>query len=308
MLDNDSPAPVAGTGVLDDPLLHEQLRAGRRLRSPDARLLTLLADHDALTTSQLQRLTGAPERTVQHRLNGLYRSGLICRARPAVTRGTSPYVCWLTGFGRAAAGQPIATGDGDRTEARTCAIAVLNECWLTLRDCRRADGIRLTDWRRTPDGLSYHDATRTRRLGVDAMFTATVERDGVTSAVSAVVRLDRRELPTTRMAAPLAAFARYLGDEQWRNNALPTPPVLLVLTHSPWRAERWLTSARELVIDTEHSTTQIVDSLKHRFAVAVQGMPSAAPASEPIWRRNLDDMRKRMVDVLADAAETEAHR
>ncbi len=54
----------------------------RTLRQADRRLLGLLGAHEALTSGQLVRLTGLPERTVQHRLGLLYRAGLLHRVRP----------------------------------------------------------------------------------------------------------------------------------------------------------------------------------------------------------------------------------
>jgi len=57
-------------------------RSARVLLPSDERLLGLLGEHGVLTTSQLVRLTGFPERTVQHRLGRLEAAVRGARSGP----------------------------------------------------------------------------------------------------------------------------------------------------------------------------------------------------------------------------------
>ena len=101
------------------------------LRAVDEVVLALLGTHEVLTSGQLVRLTGLPERTVQHHLGLLYRAGLVNRVRPPREVGTSPYHCWLTTFGAAAIGaeKPGARSDDP---AGVQATAALSELWLAV--------------------------------------------------------------------------------------------------------------------------------------------------------------------------------
>jgi DNA-binding transcriptional ArsR family regulator len=144
-----------------------------QLRAVDGRLLALLGVHEVLTTSQFVRLTGVPDRTVQHRLGVLYRAGLLSRYRPRAAVGTSPYHVWLTALGAEATGTgPPEPWNEDLACVRT--VAALSELWLGLRDHGPEVGLTLTGWRRLTDGLSYADP-RTgadRRLAADAELSA----------------------------------------------------------------------------------------------------------------------------------------
>ncbi|MDA8399861.1 MAG: hypothetical protein M0008_07425 [Actinomycetota bacterium] len=66
--------------------------AERDLRGPvDEVVLALFAAHEVLASSQVVRLTGLPERTVQHRLGLLGRAGLLKPDPPPRAVGTSSY-------------------------------------------------------------------------------------------------------------------------------------------------------------------------------------------------------------------------
>lgn len=54
-------------------------------------VLALFAAHEVLASSQVVRLTGLPERTVQHRLGLLGRAGLLKPDPPPRAVGTSSY-------------------------------------------------------------------------------------------------------------------------------------------------------------------------------------------------------------------------
>jgi DNA-binding transcriptional ArsR family regulator len=78
------PYPPSAAGSESAPAL-------RVLRPTERQVLVLLGAHEVLTSGQLVRLTGLPERTVQHRLGLLYRAGLVNRVRPPREIGTSPH-------------------------------------------------------------------------------------------------------------------------------------------------------------------------------------------------------------------------
>lgn len=126
------------------------------LSSTDQRLLGLLGEHVVLTTGQLVRLTGLPERTVQHRLGRLDRTALLNRHRPQVPVGTAPYHAWLTGFGATAIG-PDLPEPWCEERAGVQATAALSELWLGVRDRGPESGLHLAGWRRLRDGLTWRD-------------------------------------------------------------------------------------------------------------------------------------------------------
>jgi len=103
----------------------------RVLRPTGRQLVALLGNHEVLTSDLLVRLTGLPERTVQHHLGLLYRAGLTNRVRPPREGGTSPYHYRLTAFGAAAFG---AEKPGARSDdlAGVQATAALSELWLLV--------------------------------------------------------------------------------------------------------------------------------------------------------------------------------
>ena len=139
------PAPAAGSEA-DPPV--------RVLRPTGRQLVALLGTHEVLTSGQLVRLTGLPERTVQRHLGLLYRAGLVNRVRPPREVGTSPYHYWLTAFGAAFIG---VEKPGPRSDdlAGVQATAALSELWLAVRDRGKGVGLELRCWRRLPSGLPY---------------------------------------------------------------------------------------------------------------------------------------------------------
>jgi len=139
--------PPSAAGSESEPPL-------RVLRPTERQLVFLLGNHEVLTSGQLVRLTGLPERTVRHHLDLLYRAGLVNRVRPPREIGTSPYHCWLTAFGAMAVGaeKPGARSDDP---AGVQATAALSELWLSVRDRGKGVGFDLVGW--LPFGLSYQD-------------------------------------------------------------------------------------------------------------------------------------------------------
>jgi len=121
-----------------------------RPRRSDERLLALLGEHQVLTTSQLVRLTGVPERTAQHRLGTLCRAGLVSRYRPRAVVGTCPYHWWLTPFGATAIGAKPPEPWSDRL-ACVRTVAALSDLWLGIEDHGLAAGLSLTGRWRLPE-------------------------------------------------------------------------------------------------------------------------------------------------------------
>ena len=86
----------------------------------------MLGVHGVLTSGQLVRLTGLPERTLQRCLWRLHQAGLIGRFRPPRQVGTSPYHCWPTAFGAAAVGAEPPT-PWNEDPGGTQAVAALSD-------------------------------------------------------------------------------------------------------------------------------------------------------------------------------------
>ncbi|MHB1783938.1 MAG: replication-relaxation family protein [Acidimicrobiales bacterium] len=199
----------------------------------DGRLLDLLGEHEVLTTSQLVRLTGLPERTIQHRLGRLDRAGLLNRLRPQVPMGTARYHCWLTAFGaRAIGAAPPEPWRQDPTGLR--AVAALSELWLGVRHRGPEAGLRLESWRRLPSGVPWLDPRTgtVRELPVEAELQVSVDGELITALVLA---RDEQILPA-RLVALLGRFAGYVATLP----AAGSPPVLLVLA----RTERLASTVR----------------------------------------------------------------
>ncbi len=237
-----------------------------------------------LTTGQLVRLTGTPERTVQHRLHVLYRAGLVSRSRPRATVGTSPYHWWLTAFGAEAVGTGASEPwNEDLASVRT--VAALSELWLGLRDCGPAVGLTLTGWRRLPDGLSYPDprSGADRRLAADAELSARV--GGIDVRALLFARVDR--IPRARLGPVLARWVAYLAARASAN----LPAGALVLTRTARQ--------RAQVLDAARGSAGAGD----KVAVAAVEPDTGVLATDALWRVPADDHDRRLVDVLAELAE-----
>ena len=198
------PAPPSAAGSESAPPL-------RVLRPAGSQLVALLGTHEVLTSGQLVRLTGLPERTVQHHFGLLYRAGLVNRVRPRREVGTSPYHCWLTAFGAMAVG---AEKPGARSDdlVGVQATAALSELWLSVCDRGKGVGLELRGWRRLPSGLPYQDPhTGTiRELPAEAeLIVMPGPPAGREMRLLVVPRTER--VPAPRLAAVLARFACFLA-------------------------------------------------------------------------------------------------
>ncbi len=261
---------------------------GYRPREADRHLLTLLCEHQVLTTAQLVRLARMPERTVQHRLGVLYRAGLLSRYRPRAAVGTSPYHGWLTAVGADAIGTgPPEPWSEDLASVRT--VAALSELWLDLRDHGPEVGLTLTGWRRLPDGLSYADP-RTgadRRLGADAELGARL--GGIDVRALLFARIDR--IPRARLGPVVTRWSAHLAAA-----ASTTSPGLLIAVLVLTRTERQRMTVLEAASGVSGATERVAGGAAEPSAGAL--------ARDAVWRTAADPHDRRLADVLAHAAET----
>ncbi len=254
-----------------------------RPRAVDRHLLTLLGEHQVLTTGQLVRLAGMPERTVQHRLGVLYQAGLVGRSRPRAAVGTSPYHVWLTAFGAEAVGAgPPEPWSEDPGGVRT--VAALSELWLGLRDHGPAAGLTLAGWRRLPDGFSYRDphSGADRRLAADAELR--VRFGAVELRALVFARVDR--IPRARLGPVLARWAAYLAAPA----SASSPTGALVLTRTARQRAQVLGVAPD------------VAGVGDKVAVAAVEPDAGVLATEALWRMPADEHDRRLVEVLGEVA------
>jgi hypothetical protein len=255
--------------------------ARKVLRTPDRHLLALLGTHGVLTTGQLVRLTGMPERTVQHRVGVLFRAGLVSRYRPRVAVGSCSYHCWLTAFGATVVGaEPPGSWSEDLAGMRT--VAAMSDLCLGIKDHGAAAGLTLKGWRRLPDGLTYRErgTGANRRLSADAELTVGLDGSRDNRALL-FARLDR--IPVARLAPVLARWADCLTAQPSARATL----AALVLTGGP--------SRRDAVLDVVRRVRDIAD---HVAAAAVGPRPVAL-ATGAVWRTPVDGDDHRLAEVLA---------
>lgn len=296
------PAPWAKPALHPSPTAPGSQSAGplRALRPVDERLLTLLGAHEVLTSGQLVRLTGMPERTVQHRLGLLHRAGFLNRLRPERQVGTSPYHCWLTPFGAAAIGAEAADHwSDDPTGVQT--TAALTELWLAVRERGEVAGLRLVRWRRLPGGLPFHDL-RTgspRALPAEAELVVALPLAGVEVTILVVSRVER--IPAARLAVVLARFAGYLaGSTHWGRS-----PIMAILACAPRVVDGVLAAVEQL--GSAHAARHLAAaSLVATERAVVVGTVDPRPiglATEEVWRTAADRRSRRLVEILIEVAE-----
>ena len=267
----------------------------RALRPVDEELLGLLGAHQVLTSTQLVRLAGLPERTVQHRLGLLWRAGLLNRVRPPREVGTSPYHCWLTPFGAEAIGAPVPEPLGEDLPGLV-ATAALSELWLAVRDRGEGAGLGFVGWRRLPSGLPYDDPRTGTLRALPAEAQLTVALGGHVVTVLVLARIER--VPAARLAAVLARFAGSLTS----SCAKRRPPVLAVLARTPRVAERVLSAAENLgeAPAARHLDDGAIATVRRWVAVGVLEPRPIELATGPLWRLPDDRRPRRFVEVLAE--------
>lgn len=205
-----------------------------RLRTsggPSHDLLILLDRHRVMTTGQLARATGTPERTIRYRLDRLHAAGLVECVRPGRETGSAPRHWWLRPAGaRLVAG--IALADGRPSGMFVAHAAAITEVWLALTEHGPAEGIQVTDW--LTDRAGWQEWKRTgawsthpHRLTPDAAATMTV--DGAAS-VAAFVEVDLASMTQTLLKQKVARYLAYADDRAWEDRHPHCPPMLLLTT------------------------------------------------------------------------------
>jgi DNA-binding transcriptional ArsR family regulator len=119
-----------------------------RLRTsggPSHALLVLLDRYRVMTTGQIARATGTPERTVRYRLDQLRDANLVDCVRPGRESGSAPRHWWLRPAGaRLVTGTAVAEG---RPSAMFVAhAAAITEVWLALVEHGPGVGITPGPW------------------------------------------------------------------------------------------------------------------------------------------------------------------
>ncbi len=270
----------------------------RTPRVADRRLLALIGEHEVLTSGQLVRLTGMPERTVQHRLGVLYRAGLVDRHRPQAAIGTCPYHVWLTPFGAAAIGaDPPRSWSEDLAGLQT--MAALCDLWLGLRDHGSGAGLVVTGWGRLRAGVAYADrhTGEERRLLADAEIRARVG-SGAEIVALIVARVDR--IPAPRLASVVGRWADYRAADP-----ASEPRMVLVLTRLGRQRAAILAAVRgggdtPTIRNLDQPASARAD---RRVAVGLVGSHPAALATEAVWRSGADEADHPLVEVLSVLAE-----
>ncbi|MGH3714555.1 MAG: replication-relaxation family protein [Micromonosporaceae bacterium] len=221
----------------------------RTSEGPSHLLLVLLNQHRVMTTGQLARATGAPERTVRYRLDRLRKARLVDCARPGRETGSAPRHWWLRPAGaRLVSG--TAAAQGKPTAMFAAHAAAITELWLAFTEHGPAVGIELADWLADRAGWQewsgtgrYGYGSRRYRLTPDAVATATLTGGGTAVAF---IEVDLATMTQTLLKEKLARYLAYADDMAWQD-VFPHCPPLLLLTTTATRAATFARAARQLL-------------------------------------------------------------
>jgi transcription initiation factor IIE alpha subunit len=224
-----------------------------RLRTgdgPSHLLLVLLNQHRVMTTNQLARATGTPERTARYRLDQLHDAGLVAYARPGRESGSAPRHWWLRPTGaRLVAG--TAAAEGKPSAMFSAHAAAITEVWLALTEHGPAHGIQVVDWLTDRAGWQEWEAgtywSRRYRLTPDAV--AHVQMPDGSSAV-AFIEVDLATMTQTLLKEKVARYLAYAADRAWEGVHPYCPPMLL-LTTTATRAATFVRAAGQLIAQRE---------------------------------------------------------
>jgi transcription initiation factor IIE alpha subunit len=224
-----------------------------RLRTgdgPSHLLLVLLNQHRVMTTGQLARATGTPERTVRYRLDQLHDTGLVAYARPGREIGSAPRHWWLRPAGaRLVAG--TAAGESKPSAMFAAHAAAITEVWLALSEHGPARGIELEDWLTDRAGWQEWEAgtywSRRYRLTPDAVARVRMP-DG--SPAVAFIEVDLATMTQTLLKEKVARYLAYAADRAWEGMHPYCPPMLL-LTTTATRAATFVRAAGQLIAQHE---------------------------------------------------------
>ena len=208
---------------------------------PSEQLLVQLDRHRVLTSGQLARLTGAPQRTVTYRLTALLGERLVAYARPGREAGSAPRHWWLT-----PAGTRLVTGTAPAERQRPSGMfaahaASIAEVWLALLEHGPTVGIRPDGW--WPDRAAWSTWTTPGRgeqtLTPDAVVTAWLAAGETVAAIE----VDLATMTQTRLREKLGRYLAYADDRAWTWSEWPHCPPLLLLTTTEARARTFVAAA-----------------------------------------------------------------
>jgi transcription initiation factor IIE alpha subunit len=257
-----------------------------RLRTgdgPSHLLLVLLNQHRVMTTDQLARATGTPERTVRYRLDRLHDAGLIAYARPGRESGSAPRHWWLRPTGaRLVAG--TAAGEGKPSAMFAAHAAAITEVWLAVTEHGPAHGIQVEEWLTDRAGWQEREAgtywSRRYRLTPDAV--AHVQMPDGSSAV-AFIEVDLATMTQTLLKEKVARYLAYAADRAWEGIHPYCPPMLL-LTTTATRAATFVRAAGQLI--TQHEDRLPFEDPADVLVVAACGYvrDPARAITEACWK------------------------
>lgn len=255
-----------------------------RLRTsggPSHDLLVLLNQHRVMTTGQLARATGAPERTVRFRLERMREAHLVDCARPGRESGSAPRHWWLRPAGaRLVAG--VAAADGHPSGMFVNHAAAITEVWLALTEHGPAAGIRAGDWFADRAGWQEWEGpgawSHRYRLTPDAVARIGLSGDGSTVAF---LEVDLASMTQTLLKQKVARYLAYAADRAWQG-VHPHCPPLLMLTTTATRAATFVRAAGHLI--SQHGHQDATDPAAALVVAACGHVRDPARAvTEPCW-------------------------
>ncbi len=277
-----------------------------RLRSSDGpsfHLLVLLDQHRVMTTGQLARATGTPERTVRYRLDRLRTAHLVDCVRPGRESGSAPQHWWLRPAGaRLVTGAAVA--EGRPSGLFVAHAAAISEVWLALTEHGPAAGIEAEGWLADRAGWQEWDGgtywTRRNRLTPDAV--ARVRMSGSGSA-AAFVEVDLASMTQTMLRQKVARYLQYAADRAW-DGVYPHCPPLLLLTTTPTRAATFVRAAGRLLDQQRFA----VEDPAAAVVVAACGLvrQPARAITEPCWMLPETSTELTLAELLAERLDAQA--
>ncbi|MFC0533317.1 replication-relaxation family protein [Phytohabitans kaempferiae] len=216
-----------------------------RLRAsggPSHELLVLLHQHRVMTTDQLARATGTPERTVRYRLDQLHDARLVECVRPGREAGSAPRHWWLRPAGaRLVSG--TAAADGRPSGMFVAHAAAITEVWLAMKE-----QVEVTGW--LTDRAGWQEWERAGlwsssrfRLTPDAVARVTLHD---AANVVAFIEVDLATMTQTLLKQKLARYLAYVEDRAWEG-VYPHCPPLLLLTTTATRAATFARTATQVI-------------------------------------------------------------
>lgn len=240
-----------------------------RLRStngPSHQLLVLLDKHRVMSTIQIHRATGAPERTVRYRMEQLGKHGLVGWTRPGLEAGSSPRYWWLKPAGaRIVTGTALAEGHPKPTTILHG--AAITEVWLALRDHGPQHGIRVLDWRTDRAGWQewetsggYH-GLNSRRLTPDALCRLAIDTEAGPVELTVCIEVDLASMTQTQMRQKLSHYLAFHADRAWEDAGFGSCPPMLLFTSTASRAINFMRiSSKQLAAQPPPGRWSIFDT------------------------------------------------